>query len=196
MPMSPQVLGASFVAATQNTDPVGAALMLATGFPFVMWTLTNVVISATGGTAPLIAVPPTFSGRGGCIVGPSQPLGLLLAATVGSTDLPSIENWLKIAAHYAKKLRDEGGIFLHSPTLIPWMSPLPPVGPVSGVGIGISFDTPIDFKSALEITDEVAGAKWDAMSLMLETHLKLIVITPAMTNLFTGGPVAGVGAIA
>ena len=195
MPMSPQVLGASFVAATVCTDPVGAALMYLTGTPFVLWTLTNCIYSATSGSAPLIAVPPSFSGRGGLIVGPHEPLGLLLAASVGSVDLPSIENWIKVARHYVTKLRNEGGIFLHSPTLIPWMSPLPPIGPVSGLGVGISFDSPLDFKTALEITDEVAGAKWTAYGAALETHLKLITITPAMTNLFTGGPVAGIGAI-
>lgn len=195
MPMNPQVLGASFVVATQNTDPIGAALMLATGGPFVLWTLTNVIVSATGGPSPLIAAPPLITGRGSLVVGPSQSLGLLLAATVGATDLASIEKWLAVAAHYAKKLRDEAGIFVVT-ALVPWLSPLPPAGPVSGVGVGIAFDSPLDFKSALEIDDAVAGAKWDAIGAALELHLKLITITPAMTNLFTGGPVAGVGAIA
>lgn len=194
MPLHPLILGASFVAATQNTDPVGAALMLASGAPFVMWTLTNVIVSATGGANPLISAGPVITGAGSLIVGPSQTLGLLLAATVGATDLPSIEKWLVVADHYASKLRDEGGIMVTA-AMVGWVTPIPPAGAVAGVGVGLAIASPFDFKGALKIDDEVAGAKWDAIGAMLELHLKLALITPAMISIFGGGPVTGIGAV-
>ncbi len=192
MALNPLLLGGLFVTNTQNTDPVGAALMVLLGAPFVAWTLANVVVNPLAGT-PLVALGPVVTGTGGLVVGPPQPLGLLLAAAVGSVDPASLAKWQVVAAHYAEKLTSGGGIF-NTSTLVAWVGPLPPVGPVTGVGVGIALAAPFDFATALEITDAVAGAKWTAMGAALETQLKLALITPTMTNAINA-PLLGTGAV-
>lgn len=192
MPINGALLGAAFVAGVQPTDPLGIADWTALGAAWATWTIANVTASAIG-PSPLIALGPVITGQGALIPGPAPALGVLLAAAALTADAPGLEKWLIAATHYTAVLASAGGI--NPTTLIAYANPLPPIGPVSGVG-GISLAQDFDFAGALNVTDTAGIAKWKAVGSALKTHLTALgLVTPAMTNTAPAGPVIGTGVL-
>lgn len=192
MPLNPAILAPALILASGTKDPIGAAGWTAAAAAIVPWTIANVVVNPLGGATPLIAVGPLVTGTGGLIVGPGVTLGPLLAAAAGSIDAAGITKWTAVANEYAQWL---GTCGVNPSTLVAWVGPLPPVGPVSGVAT-LSLVGKPDFATKIGLTDEAGITHWGAVADAIVAQLTLAVVTPVMTNPAGGGPLTGVGSIA
>jgi len=191
VPLNPATLGAQIVAASGSIDAAGIAAQILIAAQFVTWTLSNIIVNATGGT-PLVAVGPAITGTGGLIVGPTPILGIQLAAAAGSVDAAGLSKWAAIASEYGNWL-SQGGI--DPSTLIAYVGVTPPTGAVTGTAL-LHFNGPPNFAQAIGITDSTGAARWKAIAAAVQTHMQLALMTPAMINPGTGGPVTGTGTIA
>jgi hypothetical protein len=191
VPLNPGVLGPALIAASGTTDPIGAAGWIAISAVWVPWTIANTIVNPLGGT-PMIAAGPVITGGGQLIVGPGVTLGPLLALSAGSLDAAGIEKWTAVANEFSRWL---GTCAVNPATLIAYVGPIPPVGPVTGVGTLALVGKP-DFATAIGLTDEAGVAYWGAVADAVALQMTLAVMTPVMTNTAPAGPVTGTGTIA
>lgn len=191
MPINPGVLGPQLVVASGTTDPIGTAgwLAIAGG---MCTSFLSVVVNATGGT-PLVAVGPVITGTGSLVPAvPGAALGVLLAASAGSVDPAGISQWIKVANALVAWVATGG---INPSTLVGFVGLTP--GPVSGVAqLNIPGKADLATAAGIQPNDAQGKAHWDAVATAIATHLNtLALVTPAMTNPGTGGPVVGTGTV-
>lgn len=156
----------------------------------VAWTISTCTLNPLGGT-PLLAVGPVVTGTGVIVPGPAPILGITLAASAGSVDAAGIEKWTAVATAYATWL----GTFGCNPlSLVAYVGPLPPVGPVTGTALLAPVGKPA-FAAAIGLTDAPGIAYWGAVADAVAVQVALGQVTPAMVNTAGGGPLTGIGTL-
>lgn len=190
MAFNPGILGPALVIASGTTDPIGSAAWLVIAANIVSWTIATCTLNPLGGT-PLIAVGPAVTGTGAIVPGPAPVLGLTLAASAGSVDAAGIAKWTAVATEYATWLSTFG---CNPATLVAYVGPLPPVGPVAGTALLSPVGKP-NFAQAIGITDAPGIAHWSAVADAVALQAALGMVTPAMVNAAGGGPVTGIGTL-
>lgn len=190
MPLNPGTLGPALVVASGTTDPIGTAAWIVIAANICAWTISTCTLNPLGGT-PLIAAGPVVTGTGAIVPGPSPVLGLTLAASAGSVDAAGIEKWSAVAAEYARWLATFG---CNPLSLVAYVGPIPPVGPVTGTAL-LAPVGKADFATAIGLTDAAGRQYWGAVADAVALALSIGTVTPAMTNAAGGGPLTGIGTI-